>query len=48
LICRESVPVRLPQSSADLFDELLSLFAKFLAQPFRERCHATIEDIGNV
>jgi hypothetical protein len=41
-------PGALPQSSADLFNELLSLFAEFLAQPFRERRHATIEDIGNV
>jgi hypothetical protein len=38
--------VRLPQSSADLVNELLAFFVELPAQPFRERCCATIEDVG--
>lgn len=40
--------MRLPQSSADLTNEPLAFFAEFLAQPFPERCHATIENVDNV
>jgi hypothetical protein len=48
LICREGVPVRLPQSSAGLSDELLAFFVEFFVQPFRERRRATIKNIGKL